>query len=121
MNVAISVFYRDADNYKSAYQHIFLGPLRPQDVVRMERALDPNLGFIPTALGLPHAMLDNDDCKRQSSDTPWHDINGVKATSDNADDSRSFKEFIDELETMNWETASIEWEINNPQNDIGDA
>ena len=121
MNVAISVFYRDADNYKSAYEHVFLGPLNPKDILRMEKALDPNLGFIPTALDLPHAMLCDEDSKRQESDTPWHDINGVKATSDDAEDERTFAQFVNELEAADWEAASIQWEIDNPQNSDDDT
>lgn len=113
MNVEITAFYRDASNFKSAYNHIFKGPLDFADIKRMQMAIDSHLGFIPTAVGLRHAMID-DDARRNCDDMAWHDINCVRATKSEAQDERTFEQFVNELEKVDWDHAELEWEINNP-------
>ena len=120
MNVALSVFYRDADNFKASYEHVFRGPLRPADVIRLQSALNTDLGFIPTAVGLSHALLKEDDANRTSSDTPWHDVTGIQSTDEEAHDERTFRQFVDEAEKTNWDDAAMSWEIENPEPGLHD-
>ena len=77
--------------------------------------LSPELGFIPTAVDLPHAMLSNDDAVRTSVDMPWHDVLRIKSTDADTQDERTFKKFVDEATAIGWDDAALQWEIDNPE------
>ena len=117
MNTAVEIYYKDANNYKSSYVHVFKGLLNPKDVIRLEKALDPDLGFVPTCLELRHAMIDENKSARTDADSAWHSITGIHSTLDAPEDRRTFKQFVDEAEKIDWENAAFEWDVASPEND----
>lgn len=111
-NVQIDLFYRDASNYKNSGRHVFSGPLLPRDVVRLQKCLVDELGFVPTAVGVPDLAFDSGI--RSEDDHPWHDIQGVRTTDDPADDDRTFSRFVDDCENASWTDAARTWEEETP-------
>lgn len=111
-NVQIDLFYRDASNYKTSGTVVFGGPLRPADVLRFEKCLIGEMGMIPSAVGLSNLSFDDEG--RSEGDHPWHDVTGIRTTSESPDDDRTFARFVRDCEQASWAEAAIAWEAETP-------
>lgn len=112
MRVVVDLFYRDASNYKLSGSTSFGAPLRHADVLRLERCLAAQMGFVPSAVGVE--PLAYDPGQRSDDDHPWHDVTGVRLEDGEPDDIRSFTDFVSDCEKADWIEAAMIWERDTP-------
>ena len=102
MNTRIEYMYRDAANYKQNGHWIITGPATEEQVERLRTGcLNDGDGafFIPDLVGIPPLQGDWDD----EIDHNYHTLDDILPTDENADDTRTIEELINDFEERNWE------------------
>jgi hypothetical protein len=111
--VRLDFTYRDASNYKMAGSVRFAGEFDFDDVMRLEKSLDPMTGFVPSAVGIEHLQFPG-SAGRTDDDHPYHEVHSVSSDPGEPDDERTFKQFVDECEKVNWDEAGERWSRDTP-------
>lgn len=114
--VRLDYGYRDAGNYKMAGSVRFAGEFDLADVLRFEAAIDPEGGFVPSAVGIAHLTFPGSP-GRTEDDHPHHTIHRVCTDPGEPDDERTFAQFVDACELVNWDEASARWSLETPMCD----
>lgn len=103
MNTRITYSYRDAGNYKADADAIITGTASMAQEEALRAAAYHEDGadcFVPESLGWDRASLHPWD---DSMDHPYHRIESVEATDEDATDKRNMRAIIETFRSMDWE------------------
>lgn len=101
-NTAVTLLYRDGDNYKAAATVVFSGRLSERDRQRFHDALDEGRYLIGTQVGLAHLGSGEFPDFPSASDHVWHEVDAIADTDAPPTDPRTITDFVAEVCNTAW-------------------
>ncbi len=115
-NTVLTVCYRDAANYKTAYELRLSGQFSSEQWDRLKKALDEETGFVPDQVGLdnpakafvgydsfPNEELDHGWCELPEAEGDYEDLYPCCAIKASTPARMSVEEFVAACEATTWD------------------